>query len=303
MPAIDLDPELKRIARFLPRGLAGPLSIRVFRAVQHLATRPAKDVAVERVGAISLRLHRPPGLPGRLPAMLWIHGGGYVIGNAAQDDPICRKLARDVGMLVAAVDYRLAPEHPFPTPLEDCYAGLTWLAAHADVDPTRIAIGGASAGGGLAAALALLSRDRDEVKPVLQVLAYPMLDDRTALRADVDEGAFRLWNNRSNRFGWQSYTGHEPGSDRISGLAAPARHEDLTGLPPAWLGVGTQDLFHDEDLAYAERLSAAGVPVEVHVSPGAFHGFDVVAAKAAVSRAFRDSQVAALTQALAGVGE
>ena len=127
--------------------------------------------------------------------MLWIHGGGYVIGSAAQDDAVCRHLAHELGRLVAAVDYRLAPEHPFPVPLHDCHDALVWLANRGDVDADRVAIGGASAGGGLAAALALLARDRAEVRPAFQLLSYPMLDDRTALRTDIDERHFRLWNN------------------------------------------------------------------------------------------------------------
>ena len=126
-----------------------------------------------------MRLHRPDGVSRPGPALLWIHGGGYVIGTAQQDDELCRRFARELGVTVAAVDYRLAPEHPYPAPLEDCYAALTWLAALPAVDPARVAIGGASAGGGLAAALALLARDRGEVTPTLQLLAYPMLDDRS----------------------------------------------------------------------------------------------------------------------------
>jgi acetyl esterase/lipase len=259
-PAIN--PELQRMARFLPRGPVNRRSIKVIRAIQNLtANRVSGSVERVQLGPISVRVHRPStsgaaaGSPG--PALLWIHGGGYVIGTAAQDDPLCKKYAEAAGCVVAAVDYRLAPEHPYPTPLEDCYAALTWLAAQPFVDPARIAIGGASAGGGLAAALALLVRDRGEFHPVLQLLAYPMIDDRTVLRTGIDESGFRLWTNAANRFGWQSYTGREPGSDQIDGIAAPSRNENLTGLAPAWLGVGTQDLFHDEDLAYTDRLKAA----------------------------------------------
>jgi acetyl esterase/lipase len=234
-----------------------------------------------------------------VPGLLWIHGGGYVIGFAAQDDDLCKHYAEATGCVVASVEYRLAPEHPYPTPLEDCYTGLAWLAAQPFVDPDRIAIGGASAGGGLAAGLALLARDRDEIKPVLQLLAYPMIDDRTATRVGVDESGFRLWSNGSNAFGWRSYTGREPGSDQIDGLAAPSRNDNLSGLAPTWLGVGTQDLFHDEDLAYADRLKTAGVPCELHVSDGGYHAFDIVVPKASVSRKFRDSQIEALTNAFA----
>lgn len=201
-------------------------------------------------------------------------------------------------MVVVAVDYRLAPEHRFPVPLDDCYDALAWVARQGYVDPGRLAVGGASAGGGLAAALALLAHERGEIELAFQLLAYPMLDDRTALRSDIDQANFRLWNNKANAFGWRSYTGRPPGSAEISGLAAPARYGDLAGLPPAWLGVGTLDLFHDEDLVYAGRLREAGVECTVDVVDGAFHGFDVVRPKAGVSEAFRAAQVAALAAAL-----
>jgi acetyl esterase/lipase len=230
--------------------------------------------------------------------MLWIHGGGYVIGTAGQDDAVCRHFAEELGIIVAAVEYRLAPEHPFPLPLDDCYDALAWLVLQPDVDPSRIAVGGASAGGGLAAALALLAHERGEIQLAFQLLTYPMLDDRTANRLDVDERNFRLWNNKANRFGWQSYLGHPPGTAGVSGLAAPSRYDDLSGLPPAWIGVGTLDLFHDEDLAYAQRLTAADVRCDLDVVHGAFHGFDLIRPKAGVALAFRSSQVAALGAAL-----
>jgi acetyl esterase/lipase len=200
--------------------------------------------------------------------------------------------------VVASVDYRLAPESPFPVPLDDCYLALAWLADQPDVDASRIAVGGASAGGGLAAALALLARDRGEVELAFQSLSYPMLDDRTANRTDIDQRNFRLWNNKANRFGWQSYTGLAPGSPGVTDLAAPARCGDLTGLPPAWIGVGTLDLFHGEDLAYAARLDKAGVECAILEVEGAFHGFDLVRPRAGVSRDFRAAQVAALAPAL-----
>jgi acetyl esterase/lipase len=156
-----------------------------------------------------------------------------VLGTAAQDDLLCRRFVDNLGITVGSVDYRLAPEHPYPAPLEDCYTALTWLAGLPGVDGDRIAIGGASAGGGLAAALALLARDRAELTPVFQVLVYPMLDDRTVGR-HLDDPGHRLWNATSNRFGWTSYLG---GVDPDA--AVPARRTDLAGLPPAWVGVGT----------------------------------------------------------------
>jgi acetyl esterase/lipase len=291
----DFHPDLARTARFVPRGMISPRTLPLFRGVDRLMGRHAPtDVEVlTTTSGAHVRLHRPPGTTDAGPGLLWIHGGGYVIGSAAQDDVICRRFARQLGVTVAAVDYRLAPEFPYPIPLEDCYAALTWLAALPAVDPARLAIGGASAGGGLAAALALLARDRGDVDLAAQLLVYPMLDDRSGTRAGLDNPNYRLWNQKSNVYGWESYLG-----DADPDVAVPARHEKLGGLPPAWIGVGTFDLFHDEDLAYAERLRAAGIPVEIEVVPGAFHGFDGIAAKAGVSREFFASQVAWLQQTL-----
>lgn len=244
---------------------------------------------------VGVRLYRPSNAGTvREPAsaLLWIHGGGYLLGTAKQDDRICLGFSSRLGVTVASVDYRRAPEHPYPAPLEDCYAVLTWLAALPGVDGNRVAIGGASAGGGLAAALALLARDRGEITPVFQLLVYPMLDDRSSdCPADP---TYRLWDPVANRFGWTSYLGNADPQ-----VAVPARRTDLSGLPPAWIGVGTHDLFHDEDVEYARRLVEAGVPCRLDVIPGVFHGFDVVAAKANVSRQFFNLQCDVLRPALA----
>jgi acetyl esterase/lipase len=305
-----IHPELRRLARFLPRGLS-PRTLRAVRRIESLQARaeptitrlvPAsrrRPVETVDLGGAGARVHRPSTPPtDPLPALLWIHGGGYVMGTAAQDDSLCRSLADQLGAVVASVEYRRAPEHPFPTPLEDCHDVLVWLAGQDDVDAERVAIGGASAGGGLAAGLALLARDRGQVQPVLQLLVYPMLDDRTVLRRDLDERGYRLWNNASNLMGWRSYLGTEPGSAELPAHAVPARAEDLSGLPPAWLGVGTLDLFLDEDLAYAARLQEAGVPCELTVIDGAFHAFDRLAPRSTPARAFREAQRASLEGAL-----
>jgi acetyl esterase/lipase len=299
MASDTIHPDLRRVARFLPRAAVSQRTLKSIRlGTGLLGRRPSPDVTVQTVGPISIRMHETAKGAAPGPALLWIHGGGFVIGAAAQDDDLCRYLARALGIVVAAVDYRLAPEHRFPVPLHDCHDALIWLARHASVDPTRIAVGGASAGGGLAAALALLASERGEADIAFQLLAYPMLDDRTATRTDLDQRNFRLWNNRANRFGWQSYTGQAPGSDQISGLAAPARAADLSQLPPAWIGVGTLDLFYEEDLAYADRLRQGGVPCTLNVVDGAFHGFDSIRPKAGVSLDFRSAQVTALAEAL-----
>jgi acetyl esterase/lipase len=287
----DIHPELRTAARLAPRKLISPWTLPVIRLLTGVLRPRTDNVEVLTLeSGIGVRLYRPAGAAATTPALLWIHGGGYVIGSAAQDDLLCRKFVKELGITVAAVDYRLAPEYPYPAPLEDCYTALQWLAGLPAVDADRIAIGGASAGGGLAAALALLARDRDGVKPVFQVLVYPMIDDRSVGRHLYHPG-HRLWNATSNRFGWRSYLG---GADPE--VAVPARRTDLAGLPPAWLGVGTMDLFHDEDLDYADRLQAAGVPCDVHVVPGAFHGFDIIAPKADISNAFFYSQCESLRQ-------
>lgn len=288
--------ELTRFARVLPRKIVTPRNLALLQRMTVLTDRrvPRGVEVLTLSSGVGIRLYRPSGLEAPGPALLWIHGGGYVIGSAAQDDVLCRRFASTLGVTVASVEYRLAPQNPYPAGLEDCYAALTWLAGLPAVDPARVAIGGASAGGGLAAALALLARDRDEVPLVAQLLVYPMLDDRS-VGPQFDNPGHRLWTQESNRFGWSAYLG---GADPE--VAVPARRQDLGGLPPAWVGVGTLDLFHDEDIAYAQRLREAGVPCDVEVVQGAFHGFDGVAPKAAVSQAFFDSQCAALRRAFTG---
>jgi acetyl esterase/lipase len=290
----DFHPDLRRIAAVTPRRSVHPRTLGFMRRGQALMDRrrPAGVEVLTLPSGVGIRLHRPPSATGPAPALLWIHGGGFVLGSASQDDRGCRRIARELGITVAAVDYRLAPEHPFPAPVEDCYAALRWLATLPAVDSGRIAIAGASAGGGLAALLALWARDRGEIDLAAQVLLYPMLDDRTSGRTDIDNARFRLWNQNANHWGWQSFLG-----DADPAVAVPGRREDLSGLPHTWIGVGTHDLFHDEDLAYAERLNAAGVPAEVLVVPGAFHGFDQLAPKAGVTRSFVDAQCASLRAA------
>jgi len=295
----NFHPDLRRVARWLPRAAVGRRSLGLYRTLAHFSpSRLARDVTVKSVGPVSVRLYGSASSEEPLPALLWIHGGGFVIGSAAQDDAVCKYFAQELGIVVASVEYRLAPEFPFPVPLQDCYDALAWLAQQPYVDPTLIAIGGASSGGGLAAALAQLARDKGDVQLAFQILAYPMLDDRTTARTDIDESRFRLWNNKANRLGWNSYLGQPPRSGEISTLASPARNHDLIGLPPALLGVGTLDLFYEEDIAYAGRLRDAGVPCDLQVVDGAYHGFDLVQSKAGVSRQFRSAQAAALAAAL-----
>ncbi len=305
--------DLRLAARFLPRALIKAGRLPIIRLLTRVAPVPkvprevtVRDVSVPGVeGAppVRVRLYRPANAAESAPALLWMHGGGYLIGAPEQDERLSAENARELGIVIASVDYRLAPEHPFPAPLDDCDAALRWLFAQSDslgIDPTRIAIGGASAGGGLAAALAQRALDAGDARPAFQLLIYPMLDDRTATRTDIDGRSHRAWNNESNLLGWSSYLGHPPGQDDVPAHAVPARRADSTGLPPAWLGVGTCDLFHDEDLEYARRLEESGVPCALSVVPGAFHGFDLIRPNAPVSREFRQSYLTALRHALFG---
>jgi len=225
-----------------------------------------------------LLIYTPRELSAPAAALLHIHGGGYVLGSAHIGDAGNRIAAAATGAVIVAVDYRLAPETPFPGPLEDCYAALRWLhdeAGSLGVDPARVAIRGESAGGGLAAALALLARDRRGPAICHQTLIYPMIDDRTGSEGDPHPhtGEF-VWTAEANRFGWTALLGREPGGDTPA-HAAPARAADLSRLPPAYIATGALDLFVEENMDYARRLIRAGVPTELHIYPGAYHGFEV----------------------------
>lgn len=292
--ARTVDPQLMKAARLLPGGYALHRGLTVPRTLMNLAVRAGRLKGVESTAVnaeVAVRVHRPAAAVESGAALLWIHGGGMVMGGAGQEDRFCRRLVNFTDVAVAAVDHRLAPEFPYPTPLEDCYTALRWLVRQPWVDPTRIAIGGASAGGGLTAALALLARDRGEIAPTLQMMVYPMLDDRTG--ASNGQPARIMWSARDNQIAWRLYLG---GADPQ--IAAPGRREDLTGLPPAWIGVGTLDLFYEESLRYGRRLGDAGVPTQTEVAAGAFHAFDMIAPSASVSERFFASEVRALRSAL-----
>lgn len=250
---------------------------------------------------VFVRIYQPTDRPATLPALLWIHGGGYVLGSVERDDLLAKHLARVGQCVVASVEYRLAPEHPFPAPVEDCYVALKWLSAHSTelgVNKARIAIGGASAGGGLAAGLAVLTRDRAEVEVAFQLLVYPMIDDRNITPASETVPDAFVWTRENNLMGWRAYLGHKPGGVDVSPYAAAARATDLRGLPPAYIPVGDLDLFLDENIMYAQRLSAAGVPTELHVYPGAFHGFNGFVPGAEISRRFNADRDHALKRML-----
>jgi acetyl esterase/lipase len=252
---------------------------------------------------VPVRVYQPAHRPATLPGLLWIHGGGYVLGSMADEDARARHLAKTINAVVVSVDYRLAPEHPFPAPVEDCYAALKWLAANAGqlgVEAERIAIGGASAGGGLTAGLALLARDRAEVKVAFQLPIYPMIDDRNITPSSYAITDPRVWNRQSNLLGWRAYLGQQPGSEDVSPYAAATRATDLAGLPPAYIPVGELDLFLDENIEYAQRLLQAGVPTELHIYRGCYHGSDIFAPEAESSQRFTQGYEAALKRALHG---
>jgi acetyl esterase/lipase len=272
-----------------------------FPAVEGVTSQDQLVPGAKGDPAVRVRVYRPDDQPNKLPALLWIHGGGYVMGDIDQDDRLMKQLVKRIGCVAVSVDYRLAPEHPFPAPVEDCYAGLKWLFTHADelgVEPTRIAIGGASGGGGLAAGLALLARDRGEVQVAFQLLIYPMIDDRNVTPASYAITDPRMWHRESNRLGWKAYLGRDGGGADVSPYAAATRAKDLSKLPPAYIPVGALDLFVDENIEYAQRLIQAGVPTELHVYPGAFHGFDLFAPSAKVSKQFKADRDDALKRAL-----
>ncbi len=304
LPMLDLLPSMAMSAEALP-------ALRARHAEMSLASMGAATAAVEVSerraagpdGAPDVRLlvYRPVDLPPGAPALLRIHGGGYVFGTAEMGDAANRAWAESLGCVIVAVEYRLAPDTPFPGPLEDCYAALAWLhgQAHAlGVDPARIAVRGESAGGGLAAALALLARDRGGPAILHQNLIYPMIDDRTGSTAPSNpvSGEF-VWTARDNVFGWASLLGAAPGGDGVHHHAAAARAGDLSGLPPAFIGTAALDIFVDENLDYAHRLIHAGVPTELYLAPGAFHGFDAIVPGAAVSQVFTGRALDALRRA------
>jgi acetyl esterase/lipase len=269
---------------------------------------PARDPNVARRDAtapgtasdpgVPLRVYEPDGREGVLPAILYIHGGGFIAGALDDFDRECERLALAVDAVVVSVDYRLSPEHTFPAATDDCHAALRWLLGSADelaVDPSRVAAVGPSAGGGLVAALALIARDR-ELELAFQMPLCACLDDRVVTPSTQDATDRRTVTREFLVRMWEVYLG--PGAGEVSPYAAPARAEDLVGLPPTYMMVGGLDPFRDENIEYAARLAQAGVPTEFHLYPGAFHGFDTMVRSASVSREAVASQERALRRAL-----
>lgn len=279
-----IDPQLRSPIWRVRTPSFGPLVTRLSR--KGPATRCVEGVDLSSYQVVSeegtpvtVYVYRPAGIGPRSAAMLYTHGGGMITSSAAGYHVMVSAYARDLGIPIVSTEYRLAPEHPFPAPLDDVHAAYRWLVANAamlDVDLTRIAVGGESAGGGLTAALCQRLYDLGEHQPRFQLLIYPMIDDRTTLRRASHYRGQLVWSEKSNLYGWTSYLGRKPTAAHAPKYAAPARRLDLAGLPPAWIGVGTLDLFYDEDVAYAKRLQECGVPCELDIVEGAFHGFDLV---------------------------
>ncbi len=314
-----IDPELREglalygAMGFEERDLSGEAITRVRTASAELFAAAMADIPPnDRVvredravpgpgGDVPVRVYRAADATGTLPALLWIHGGGMIFGDLDGSDLTCDAFAEAVGCVVVSVDYRLAPEHPHPAPVEDCHAALLWMAGQAaelGIDPTRIAVAGASAGGGLAAGTVLMARDRGSVPVAFQLLVYPMLDDRDATQSAQEFAGILSWGREHNVSGWAAYLGDRAGGPDVDHYAAPARAEDLSGLPPALIQVGELEVFRDEDVDYAVRLLRAGVPTELHVYPGAFHACDVAVPQARTSTRMAQERMDALRAAL-----
>jgi len=267
VPVLTSENLAERRAQVVAHATLATRSDRVTRSDIHVPGPPgAPDVLV--------RVYEPPSSPSPRSAIIAIHGGGLVMGSYVQDDERLSRWSYELGLVAISVDYRLAPEHPYPKALEDCYTVLTWVFAHAGawrLDPNRIGVFGASAGGGLAASLTLFAREQSEVQPAVQLLVFPMLDDRQ--QTPSSNRPVPVWPREANEFGWRCYLGEMANGSEVPFTAAPSRAEDLADLPPAFICVGTADLFCDEDIAYAQRLIQHGVPTELHVYAGAPHGF------------------------------
>ncbi len=288
----ELHPDFRKAARRVPSLPFGsirwqPVLQRPFPLFNRTKIVDGVSAEDQTIGPVRLRIYRPDTeISGA--AMLWIHGGGMVVGTERQDNRTCSTYARELGLVVVSVGYRLAPQHPFPAANDDCFAAWQWLVDHAaelGVDPGRLIVAGESGGGGHAASLVQRIRDQHAVQPMAQVLLVPMLDDRTAADRDLDRGYF-VWRWSDTRGGWTAYLGHEPGQRSEPGYAVPARRDDLQGLPPTWIGCGDKDLFYEEDRRYADRLRDAGVAVEFHDVAGGPHGFHVLVPESPVTEAF-----------------
>lgn len=297
-----IEPELKKPIIYAAYDINNPIALWLTRNVG-MAPTPALSENIEykmiELADFNLHVYRPTTANVPLPILIWIHGGGLVAGKAVSDHAEATEYALAANLVVVSVDYRLAPEHPYPAAIDDCMNALNWAINHAtDIggDAERLAVGGMSAGGGLAAALAQRALDAS-IELQLQLLIYPMLDDQSAVLADTANRGL-TWSRSSNKFGWSAYLGHSAGLPDNRDYAIPARRKNLSNLAPAWIGVGDLDLFYDEDLEYAQRLQAAGVPVELLTVAGMYHAAERIAPEAPLAIDFKSAQIAALKKAL-----
>ena len=314
MSFIDsLDPEVAHAIdaypaeRYVAVGENPPLARKMTEELNSAmrANLPPTDVTITDsampgpAGDINIAIYQPPA-PAPRPGLLWLHGGGYIVGSQ-RDDARCIEIAETVGCSIVSVDYRLAPENTYKASIADAFAGLNWMVDSANelgIDPTRIAIGGGSAGGGLSAGLALYNRDQGGPELRLQLLIYPMIDDTHDTPSGREDTCPTIWNRDVSFKAWKMYLGDEYGSDKVSPYAAATRAKDLSGLPPALMTVGARDLFRDENIIYAMRLMAAGVPTGLEVYPGMFHGAEMQVPEAAQSQRMRRGYLSALQFAL-----
>ena len=296
LPRLDLsDPEATR-ALIRSMGAADPMTaVPVGVSVQRRMIATADGSAVELV------VFRPDGSSGRpLPAIAYFHGGGFVFGDAGTDVRVPSALAADLGAIVVSVNYRLAPEHPFPTPFDDCFTAVNWLAGDNDLgtDSSGIVVAGISAGAGMAAAVALKARETGSAAIRFQALDSPVLDDRLHTTSATEFTDSPLWNRQNAIDSWRHYLGTDADRARTSEYAAPARAQDLSGLPPAYIAVSSFDPLRDEGICYAQRLTQAGVYTELQLYPGTFHGSSGVFPQTAISRRINADFTAAIRRAL-----
>jgi acetyl esterase/lipase len=320
------DPELRAAMAALVGEELQPLRAEDIPARRELLAQmsQASDDVLRRDGAVDLEERQIPGPAGApdlsvlilrpargsgghggqgraLPGVYHTHGGGMVMGTSRTGADQLARWVDEVGVVAVSVEYRLAPEHPHPAPVEDCYAGLVWTGencAELGIDPSRLIIAGTSAGGGLAAGTALMARDRGGPALSHQMLMCPMLDDRGITPSSQELDGEGVWDRRSNLAGWTALLGDARGGPDVSPYAAPARAQDLTGLPATFIDVGSVETFRDEDIEYAARLSRAGISVEFHLWPGGFHGFDAMAPQTALAQAARATRLSYLRRAV-----
>ncbi|WP_433718390.1 alpha/beta hydrolase [Actinoplanes sp. CA-051413] len=303
-----VDPELREPLPTIMAATPRPLTLDVLPARRALGAelRPTDELLsrdgritleTRQAGETSVLIARPAGMEGPLPGVVYLHGGGMIAGDERSDLPGVLEWVEQVGVVVVSVAYRLAPEHPYPAGVEDCHAALTWTLAHLDelgIDG-RVVLAGTSAGGGLAAGTALLHRDRGGADLAGLLLMCPMLDDR---RVDAPVRPYDTWSSVSNRTGWTALLGAARGGPDVPPYAAPARATDLSGLPPAFIDVGTADIFLDEDVTFTQRIWAAGGRADLHVWAGGFHAFDHLVPEAQISGEARAARVGWLKRIL-----